>query len=114
MTNYWLLAAGAVALLVILAREAWRRIVIRKALSLSPELVALLTTYELTTLRNGLDTYLTTPVGSALAEDPRVLERQALFASIQKQRDDAAVDARRKHALKTAGLPELPGTGPAS
>ena len=106
MTNLWLPATIAVLFLLgLFCVELWRRTVVRKALSLSPELVALLTSTEISWLKNGLAAYLLTPHGATLQDDPRVISRLKLFVSIQEQRRDKATRIRRSRALKFAGLP---------
>lgn len=110
MTDPWVFTIAFVVLLVVFLREWWRRVVIRKALNLSAELVRLLSSPEIALLKKGLAAYLLTQEGVTLVDDPRVRERQALFTAIELQRDTARASTRRRRALKATGLPELPAT----
>jgi len=108
MSTVFMSAAALALLLILLARVWWRNTVIRKSLSLSDEIVRMLTKRETEWLHRGLTVYLGTPEGATLAGDPRVAARVALFEErLQAFRDRLAI-SRHDRARRAAGLPKLP------
>lgn len=108
MSTFILWAAVFMVLLVAFARAWWRNTVIRKSMTLSDDIVRLLSMREITWLRRGLREYLATPEGLTLADDPRVVARLALFDERIRDARGRLVRTRRTRALRAAGLPQLP------
>lgn len=100
----WMPTIVFAVLLGVFIRELWRRTVVRKAMSLSDEMVRLLTAREVSWLRNGLLQYLATAEGTTLAGDPRIIRRLELFQSIQQERSDKLTGLQHARALRAVGL----------
>lgn len=108
MSAFILWAGAFVVLLVLLVITWWRNTAVRKSLSLSDEVVQMMTTLEITWLLRSLTRYLATPEGATLAADPRVVARLALFEQRLQVARDRVISSRLTRALRAAGLPKLP------
>lgn len=97
----------ALAILILLGREWWRRKVIRKSMELSDELIGLLSEWEIIKLNRGLSAFLSSTDGKHLIDDPRIQRRLSLLASRIAGFESGRAAGRRARALRITGLKEL-------